>query len=423
MPASKHFFEGYCRAKDMLNTLATKISEATITRPWTIKSTGRIIATNQLHAERAEYHNKYHVCLRRELENGDIINLLLVDEWNTPTNNVWGYIKISVCDYDSCVASEGRFSHTLIQRWQAMQYYTNQVADTEASPQLAWYWIWVDNDSVIVNVFGNAGGAGTATPTRGVMYFGKAVALLDEFRDTIALNTPGKCNLRSSRMIDYVIPTSAPGTWATTQDSEDFCGDMIGANFNTSSNPLASGELSVRIPKIIQSQIYDWTQAAEKILTHALGTGQYLVCPPGSVNLLRSDILTVDELNADYINTAGSLSGWNRISDLALIKRMESAHTLSVIGTVGNVTVTWNNPSLCHGVKIMRKVGTAPNDHADGDEIFNLNSDNGLLLGSQQVYVDSTCEAGNHYYYRAFAYDSTPIYSVPVTSAQADIQL
>jgi hypothetical protein len=293
---------------------------------------------------------------------------------------------------------------------------------------LAWYWIWVDDDSVIVNVFGNAGGAGTATPTRGVVYFGKAVTLLDEFKDTLVLNTAGYCHLRDSRMIDYVIPNSAPNTWATTQGTNNICGDMI--VIGAGANPTSDGKLLVRIPRIFQAQYYYnpdpnyiWYYNGERIYTHTLGSGQYLVCPPGSVNLLRSDIITVDELNADYINTAGTLTNWFQTADLALIKRMESAYALSVTGAIGNVTVMWNNPSLCYGVKIIRKVGAAPNDHLDGDEIFNLNSDNGLLLGSQQVHIDSTCQAGNRYYYRAFAYDSTPIYSVPVTSAQADIQL
>jgi len=417
MPASKHFFEGYCRAKDMLHTLATKITQATITRPWTIKSEGRIINTNAQHPQRNEYHDKYHVCLKKELENGDIINFFMIDHWNTVSNNIWGFIRASVCDYDSCVASEGRFSHTLVDRWRDFQYYANQLADTEAAPQHAWYWMWVDDDCIVLNVFGNSGGAGTATPTRGILFFGKAKSINQKFEDTLAIGVMARTNLQGSKIADFVNPASAPHDWSSEPFS-DTCQDIIKMN-----NPLSNGKLSVRLPKITQTQHFQSGTRGEQVATHTFGSGQMLVMPIGTSGLLRSDIITVDELKADYINTQGTATQFSQIADLALIKRMESAHTLSLALNGNNVNITWHNPKLCHGVKIVKKINTAPSSHTDGDEVFNLTSDTGLLIDQEQTFTDENNIAGNHYYYRAFAYDSLGTYSVPITSAQADIQL
>ena len=82
MPISKNFFEGYSRSKDMLTTIAEKLVSATMENPWSIKSSGYITSTI------AQFNGKQHVCMRKDF-NGNIINVLFVENWNTSTNNIY----------------------------------------------------------------------------------------------------------------------------------------------------------------------------------------------------------------------------------------------------------------------------------------------------------------------------------------------
>ncbi len=86
----------------------------------------------------------------------------------------------------------------------------------------------------------------------------------------------------------------------------------------------------------------------------------------------------------------------------------------SFIATPGEnqVVLAWTNPADgdLAGVKIQRKVGSAPTSKDDGTEVFK---------GAGTGYTDTTAVNGTTYYYAAFAYDDSENYSAGVTAGPA----
>ena len=78
--------------------------------------------------------------------------------------------------------------------------------------------------------------------------------------------------------------------------------------------------------------------------------------------------------------------------------------SLMATGGDGSVTLIWTNPADgdLFGVRIMRKIGSAPTNAQDGDFIFQ---------GNVETYVDGTAVAGTSYFYTLFTYDEVPNFS------------
>jgi hypothetical protein len=426
MPESKHFFEGYSRSKDMLATLADKITSATIERPWTIKSGGYITSTNNT------FNGHPHICLSRELKNGDIMNVLFIDTYNTATNNIYGAIQVYYYAYDGCDVANDKFMFNCRNNHD-LQYHSSQVADIDATPQFGWYWMWIDEEGIAMTVFGNVGAAGTATAAYRFAYLGTAFPARENFKESFcwlsnsATESAGQVagSIFDSVAADYVYPNTAPINWAN--HSFKSMPKWFADNTSTS-NPsalLGGDTFMVSKPELMQSTDTDgggssWshTRPHELSHTHWYGNGQFLFCLPGSV-LYRGDIITIDSENADYIfQTVDS----NGLGYNYLIKRMESASELLATNEGSQIALTWRNPQKCFGVKIVKKAGEMPTNHTDGTVVFNQTTDTGLLAGQPQNTIDSNMTAGL-FFYRAFAYSSNEVYSVPVTSAACEITI
>ena len=425
MPESKNFFEGYSRSKDMLATIANKFTTATIENPWTLKSSGYIVSTN------STFNGKPHICLSKEVQNGDKVNLLFIDKYNTATNNIYGDIAVYSFWHDGCDVANDKYMY-IAPFNVSMQYHSTQVADTDGTPQFGWYWMWVDNDGVAMTVFGNVGAAGTAAANYNFAYFGNAFPYHEKFKETFswyATRCSGSPNrggiVWDSSMRDFIYPEAAPHDWT-------FHGTRVLPVLFTASNNAASNPNSLLVNTFIASRpaltqasdqvinsSWGYTQVSELIQTHWFGNGQFLFCQPGT-SLYRGDIVSIESEGCDYIFQA--IGGSPEFYDNLLIKRMESVTNLLASGSIGNVTLNWKNPNKCYGVKIVKKAGSMPTSHNDGTAVFNENTDSGLSSGQNQTVTDSNAVAGQ-YFYRAFAYDSNGTYSVPVQSATCEITL
>lgn len=416
MPESKHFFEGYSRSKNMLATLADKITSATIERPWTLKSSGYITSTN------SAFNTRPHVCLRREMHNGDILNVLFVDAYNTNTNNIFGNIAVYFFWNDGCDVANDRYMY-LSDSNAALTYHANQVADSDATPQFGWHWIWVDEDGICMSVFGNVGAAGTATADYKTIYFGIAKAHHEKFKDSFcwfdADTSYGA--LWDASMKDFMYPDTAPHTW-TGNEIRVVALDILESNTATSNPSVWKNKFAVSRPILSQgtdqhtSSPYTWIR--ERLQTHWFGNGQFFYCLPGST-LYRGDIIVIESEGCDFIYQSLGATEYHRN---LLIKRMESVTNLVVAGTSNNVALNWRNPKKCYGVKILRKLDVVPANSNDGSVVFDLNINTGLLAGTEQSFTDTNAATGT-YYYRAFAYSSNGVYSVPVSSASNSIVL
>lgn len=430
MPESKNFFEGYSRSKDMLTTMASKLTSATMAHPWTLKSSGRITSTTP------NFNGKHHVCLKKDF-GGNIINVLFVDTYNTETNNVYGAVSVYLFANDGCNVAEdvyidGIYRSTSVNCPLNLSFHSNQVADTEATPQFAWFWIWADNEETVISLFGNQGAAGTASPLFRAIYLGRALPAREEFKSTFAAYElyDNKGYLFDSLLWDYKAPEEAPYDWRNQiQSAAHSCIDIISASgYSANSNPnVFTGKYIASRPQL--SQGGEWESYSgkwyDKVITHTLGSNSLLFCMPGNT-LYRGDIVVIDEEKCDYIfqslrvnMTSEASEPWQSL----LIKRMESVSDLAVTNNAGSVELGWMAPETCYGIKIVRKIDSEPQSHTDGVEVFNQTLDTGLLSGQAQVAVDSSAVAGNHYFYRAFAYSSNGVYSVPVASATADITM
>lgn len=421
MPESKHFFEGYSRSKDTLMTIADKITSATIERPWTLKSSGYIASTD------ASFNTRPHICLRREMKNGDVVNVLFVDHNNTATNNIFGNISVYCYWYDGCDITNDKFMYQSPFTF-SLQYHTSLVADSDGSPQFSWHWIWVDNEGIAMTVFGNVGTAGTATAGYGMGYIGTALPYHKNFKETFCFYGTHATNFPSgiiwdSSMQDFVVPHNAPYNWMGLANRVM---PLIFTQNNQYSNPspLLSNTFIASRPALAQSTDTDrsgsWGgagQTYELVQTHWFGNGQFLFCQPGAT-LYRGDIVAIESEKCDFIfQTTGT-----EVSRNILIKRMESVTNLVGTGAANNVSLEWKNPEKCYGVKIVRKLDILPTNYNDGVEIFNKTLDSGLLAGQAQAITDTSASAG-HYFYRAFAYSSNNVVSVPVQSAACEITL
>ena len=414
MPASKHFFEGYCRSKDVLQTISQKLVSATLTTPWEIKSSGLVPATVSVTA----YRNKQHVCMSRELPDGNKVNLFFYESWKTTTNEIWGNPIMVPFYKNGCDVNNNVFVNKPDVAFN-LYYHSSQIADTDANPQFAWYWMQIDENELIINIFGNQGAAGTATPAYGAIFAGMGTAKSNSFKDSFICyditNNSGR--IWDSSIMDYIKPDYAPATWSDSITSANCVNNISTIN----PDPITSKFIVTR-PSFAQGTVGGSLEYSF-IETHVLGRGQLLFCQSGTgsvaTKLLRGDIVTIDSEACDYVhqNLNGTVFHQN-----ILIKRMESVTGLTAVNNYGQIRLGWQNPKKCFGVKILRKLDSMPINQADGDVVFNQNTDNGLLIDTLQAVTDSTAVSGN-YYYRAFAYDSQEIYSVPVNSASANVTI
>jgi hypothetical protein len=89
-----------------------------------------------------------------------------------------------------------------------------------------------------------------------------------------------------------------------------------------------------------------------------------------------------------------------------------NATNFKAVAGNNQVTLSWTNPgdSDFAGLRIVRKVGSAPASTTDGTVVYNSNS-------SETVYTDTTAVNGTTYHYRAYAHDEVPNYASGVGAA------
>ncbi len=82
----------------------------------------------------------------------------------------------------------------------------------------------------------------------------------------------------------------------------------------------------------------------------------------------------------------------------------------------GELSLSWTNPtdSDFAGVKILRKIGSAPASLIDGTVEYD---------GNGTSFTDSELTSGTLYYYKAFAYDGVPNYSSGAATSETPIDL
>ena len=428
MAMSKHFFEGYSRSKDTLTTIANKMTSATIDLPWTVKSQGRIVSTS------ATYNDYMHVCMRKETPTGEIINLLFLDVYNkTATAENYGKVYVYMFYGDGCnVANDSYVNYPAPNynrtSYTTLQYHTNSIADTEANPQFAWYWMWIDNESFHLTLFGNAGASGSATPDYNAISLTYAEPTSENYigTDVVCDYDTNECFLLRSNIIEhhYEEFPSMKSSWVSRMSYTGFK-DITGNNTSASNPDLYKNKFIVTKPKITQcsapSSYERWN--TNPLHTHTIANGSILFCNNGNVattGLMRGDIVTIDEEGCDYVYQN---LGNNYFHNNFLIKRAESAQNIVLQENSGNVDITVDVPSLCYGVKIVRKIDSMPMDINDGDIVIDENIDGTLVVGTGFSASDTAASAGNTYYYRAFAYDTNGTTSVPVSSATASIAI
>lgn len=432
MPACKHFFHGYCRSKDVLTTIGQKFTEATLVSPWTVKSQGVISAVG---ATPGNWIGKEHLCLSRVMPSGRTMNVVFIEDWKTTSNNIWGNPSVGAFMYDGANFATGSFTNGFsgaeFNGWFPFSYHGSQVADDDSFPQFAWYWMSIYEEGATIALFGNTGATGSATPIYRTLFIGDAFPSREGFRRSEILysSTDNRAMLWDSLMEDFLYPGSS-FNWSMTANNK-CCIDVVGVN-TANSNPdsYSQNKYVASRPKLGQAATRRYYSYAEHgdgtyLLTHTIGNGQMLFCQPSqNANLLwRGDIITIDESGSDYVfqtNGADPAAG-NAYHINVLLKRMESASNLSAIATAQNVELSWKNPNLFYGVKIVRKENSAPVAHTDGDAVFNDNTDGTLVPGNISVANDSGVSGGKTYHYVAFAYDSNEVYSVPVASAKTSV--
>ena len=168
MPECRHYFHGYSRSKDFLNTLKNCFLTSTCTvRPWTFKYSA----------------DERSFVLSHQNRRGEIDNFLFYD--NTTVADSYGKLTMRFYPLDTYHLHPGRTggdaSEGFLARPQiSLNYTTNEVADKDFLPQYVWYWLWVDDDSFALRVMGNVGGEGTATTASEWVWYGPMKAREDE---------------------------------------------------------------------------------------------------------------------------------------------------------------------------------------------------------------------------------------------------
>lgn len=418
--ASKHFFGGHSRSKDVLSTLANSICEATLVKPWTIKSQGRIPVLSQ----NADFNNYDHVCLRKELSNGQIINLVFYDSANNADGStMYGSLKAE------CFMDDGFNVIGSNQIIHGREYYHNYINleyqtpsdDLDSLPNFAWYWIWVDDESISMTIFGNTGVSGSATPEYKIAYFGEITPTIDKCHKTF-LEYAGYDRvgfIYDSMLRDYNNPLKGPLNWCS-YDTRNVYQKIVPVTYIGSNGPNSNPLNTVFMAKkfsIAQPNYEHYGSLYSYIPTHEIPTDSLLSCLPGNSTLdnklIRGDIVSIDRNNCDYIyQTVGNDSIHN-----VLIKRMESAHDLTAVSDIDGITLEWTNPHLCYGVRVVRKIDSDPVDFDDGDIIFDETVDTVLNIDGVENKLDDTVTSGHEYHYKAFAYASNDVVSYPVSSA------
>lgn len=93
-----------------------------------------------------------------------------------------------------------------------------------------------------------------------------------------------------------------------------------------------------------------------------------------------------------------------------------NVYDLKAIPAHEQVTLSWKNPGGDFaGVRIVRKTGSFPAGYGDGTTVYD---------GTGTGFTDTSVTNGTTYYYKAFAYDSNPIYTGGVgvvATPQADV--
>jgi len=427
---SKNFFEGHSRSKDMLTTIANHIVEATMPLPWTIKSQGRIVSND------TKYNDYMHVCLRKEMPSGEILNLLFLDIKNkstTPDN--YGDIKVHMfyndgCDVDNDIYINYPKATYLRQEYAVLRYHdvNNTIADTDTNPQFGWFWIWADNDNLIVTLFGNAGATGSAIPDSNAIALSFATATSDNFVSTEAicdLNYNDIFLLKSCMTSYRYDPYPSLGNLWINRYAKTSFKDIVASNTSVSNPDIYKNKFIVTKPKITQcSEISVYSRwNTHPLFTHIFENGSFLFCQPGdklTTGLMRGDIITIDEQGCDYVYQ--SLDGSEFFVNF-LIKRAESASNMVLQENAGNIDIAVDIPEKCYGVKIIRKTDSMPLDINDGNLIIDENTDGALVVNSNFTTSDMSVTTGVTYYYRAFVYDTNNIISSPVSSATASITI
>jgi hypothetical protein len=431
--SSKNFFEGYSRSKDFLSTIAEKITSATTTEPWEIKSQGRI--QNTAPDPFGSNRDSPYICLRHKMFDGRIYNILIVESWNKPTpsqEKVYGVLNISVFADDGCNVESNQYANypsnaeyhpSII----SVYYHQNQVNDDDGLPQFAWYWIWVDDETLIISPYGNVGAAGSATSTTGYFFFGRAKPIDEtKFYDTVAYTyNGGYTELYEACIEDYMTPVLAPYNW-TNAYTKKVHNDMIDGNSAYSNPDPILQKFIATTPKVMQAtqnRYYSWSGHwdGHYVFTHLLGNNRMLFCQPGDSatnGLKRGDIVSIDSIGCDFLYqymNEGSL-----ISNV-LIKRMESATNLVLTPESGKITLAWKNPNNLYGIKIVRKTDTYAQKHNDitGTVVYDSTTAGDIIPGAISSYEDTSTVPGTTYYYTVFAYSSNGIFSCPVSSAKA----
>lgn len=170
MPECRHYFHGYSRSKDFLNTLKNCFLTSTCTqRPW------------EMHRDAISDSKQFvlkHVNRRGETDNFQFQDI-------TATAGAFGKFRFIFYPMETYHIHPGRAggdvsgggnAHTEV----ALNYTTNEVVDAAHLPQYVWYWLWVDDDSFALRVMGNVGGEGTATTASEWVFYGPMKAREDE---------------------------------------------------------------------------------------------------------------------------------------------------------------------------------------------------------------------------------------------------
>lgn len=409
----QNFIEGYSRSKDFLSTLATNMTSVDMPLPWTVKSQGMITSAD------GRFNNYMHLCMRKELPSGDIINLLFLDIYNraeSPDNygnlQIWSFLNDG-CDVanDIYMHYPGNVYHKT--NYVHFNYHGNSVADVDATPQFVWFWMWADNDSFNLTVLGNQGGAGSASSVPSGFSLNCGIPTTKDFIKTPLVYDIYQNEIFLARSYineyDYDVP-SLDKSWVYRNVIAN--GWIANGNTSASSNPDSYKQ------KFIVSKI-KVNQNGQ--LTHTMDNS-ILSCMAGdsaTTGLMRGDIVTIDSEKADYVFQDLNYS-WQ---GYYLIKRAESCSDITLVNNANTIDVSVFIPEKCFGVKVVRKLDDEPANIDDGDIVYNDDINGALTTFATLNFNDSTVATGNTYYYKAFAYSENNIISVPVTSATSSITI